>query len=434
MTNFYTILATVQAHISKNYAQLLDGNNSEFLQSYVQQFLEQENLTLKGISHEELLEKILDEMMRYSFLTKYLAMENVEELNINSWQDVKVTYSSGEILPTVEKFQSQRHAVDVVRRMLRESNMIWDAAQCIQVGHLAGNIRITVTGFDIVDDDKALSVSIRKVNPKKLQKEDFLATNTATQEMLDFLQQAYIHDVSLCFTGATGSGKTTLLAWVLSAVPYHKRLITLEQGTREFDCTVRDENGNALNNVVHLGTRYSDDPKQNITQIKLLETVMTMNPDCIAVGESKGEEAMQTISAANTGHSVITTTHANSAEATYFRFVSLCKLQYPNMDEKLLTTLAVQAFPIVAFVRKLEDNSRKIMQINEASIDKDGNIEYRPLYRYIITANRIENEKTLIDGHFEKVNVPSETLKARLIESGLQEHWVQMFWRNSCTF
>lgn len=422
----------MQAHISRHYAALLEdgsADSEELFASYVRKFLDENSLYSSPLTQEQLLKKLLDEMLRYSFLTQYLTCDDVEEVNINSWEDVKITYASGEVLPAAEHFRSPGHAVDVVRRMLRESNMIWDNAQCIQVGHLAGNIRITATGFDVVDAEKVLSVSIRKVNPKQLQKQDFLDTETATEEMLDFLQQLYIHDVSLCLTGATGSGKTTLLAWVLSHVPYHKRLITLEQGTREFDCTVRDASGKILNSVVHFSTRYSDDAKQNISQVKLLETVMTMNPDYIAVGESKGEEAMQTISAANTGHSVITTTHANSAEATYFRFVSLCKLQYPGMDEKLLTTLAVQAFPIVAFVKKLEDNTRRILQINEAVMSEDGKIAFRPLYRYVIVRNTVKNGQPFVDGFFEKVNVPSARLKEQLISSGLQDEWVNTFWR-----
>ena len=80
----------------------------------------------------------------------------------------------------------------------------------------------------------------------------------------------------------------------------------------KFDLTAQDEDGNVLNNVVHLVTRFSDDPKQNITLVKLLETTLTINPDCVAVAEMKGAESMQAINAANTGHSVITTIHANS--------------------------------------------------------------------------------------------------------------------------
>lgn len=428
MNSFYEVLIAVQKYISDEYSSLLDSSaNKELLKSYIEHYISKENLYVDGYSKEELTIRILNEMTAYSFLTEYLGRDDVEEININSWEDVKITFSSGEIKSIKETFQNTQHAIDIVRRMLRDSNMVWDNATPIQVGHLPGNIRITVIGFDIVDKDKALSVSIRKVNPKKLQKEDFVKSDTATDEMLEMLKQLYTHGVSMCFTGATGSGKTTLLSWILSGVPYDKRLVTIEQGTREFDCTVKDESEKTLNSVIHLSTRYSDNEKQNITQIKLLETIMTMNPDYIAVGESKGEEAMQTINAANTGHSVVTTTHANSCEDTYFRFISLCKLKYPNMNESLLQTLAVRAFPIVVYIKKLEDNSRKILKITEAVHGDNGNVEYVTLYRYVIT----EMENGIIKGHFEKVNNISEQLKERLIENGIKPTEILKLFNNN---
>ncbi|MEG0395995.1 MAG: CpaF/VirB11 family protein [Oscillospiraceae bacterium] len=428
--DFYDLLQSAQEYISKNYAQVLENGseeNSELLESYLANYLDANTLEVDDLDRNSLMQRLIDEMMRFSFLTGYLQRDDVEEVNINNWQDVKISYSNGQVLPAKECFFSASHAVDVVRRMLRESNIVWDNATPIQVGHLPGNIRITAVGYDVVDLDKALAVSIRKVNPKKLEKQDFIENKTATEEMLDFLTMIYTHGISFCFTGATGSGKTTLLSWVLGYVPYNKRLISIEQGTREFDCTVRDTSGKVLNNIVHLSTRRSDDSKQDITQVKLLETIMTMNPDYIAVGESKGEEAMQTVNAANTGHSVITTTHANSAEDTYFRFVSLCKLKYPNMDEKLLMMLTVRAFPIAVFVKKLEDNSRKIMKINEARCDENGTVHYTTLYQYIIQKNEIQNGKVTVSGRFEKVANLSDELQSRLLDNGVPQSRLKEF-------
>lgn len=109
--------------------------------------------------------------------------------------------------------------------------------------------------------------------------------------MLDFLSIALRYGLSLCVTGSTGSGKTTLMSWLLSTVPDDKRIFTIENGCREFDLVREDEDGNVLNNVVHTVTRYSDDPKQNYDQERLLEFALTCNPDIICVGEMKSAEA-----------------------------------------------------------------------------------------------------------------------------------------------
>lgn len=419
-TSFYKILAKVQEHMSKNHAALLEHPDSkDLLHSYIAHYLQTEELHIEGYTPETLLTRLVNEMTGYSILTHYLADSEVEEVNVNSWDDIKVNYADGSTRTAPEQFRDVQHGIDVVRRMLRESNLILDNATPTQVGHVSGSLRMTAVAFDIVDIDVGLCVSIRKTKPSTMTTQDFLQYNTATAEMLEFLSDCYNHDVSICFTGATGSGKTTLLAWLLSQVSHDKRLITVEQGTREFDCVVRDRNRRVKNSALHLSTRLSDDAKQSITQTKLMETLMTMNPTCIAVGESKGEEALQVIGVSNTGHAVATTTHANSCEKTYRRFVSLCKLSPQSSDDHSLKIDAVEAFPLVVFVQKLADNTRKILQINEAYCDEENKIHHRVLYRYVITNTIIVDGKVQMSGHFQQENVPSAQLKEQLRASGL---------------
>ena len=390
---FPEVLKDVQEYISKNFASVLRDNpdeNRELIESYIGKYLEQGGVGVEGMDQQELCELLYGEMTGFSFLTRYLYREDVEEININQWRDVKITYSTGEIIPAKEHFNSAGHAVDVIRRLLHKSGMIFDNAQTIVVGHLNNKIRITVMGDGVIDREKGLAVSM-----------------------------CFTHGVSMCITGATSSGKTTLMSWILGQVPYNKRIVTIEQGCREFDLTAEDEKGNVLNNVVHLVTRFSDDPRQNIDMVKLLETTLTINPDCIAVAEMKGGESMQAINAANTGHSVITTIHANSCEDTYYRMVTLCKQEQPGMDDATLQNLATKAFPIVAFAKRLEDNSRRIMEITECETLQDGRKKMRTLYRFNITDNIMSEGKPKIIGHYEKVENLSEGLQKRLRENGL---------------
>ncbi|MGL5434558.1 MAG: ATPase, T2SS/T4P/T4SS family [Lachnospiraceae bacterium] len=418
---FPELLKEVQEHITKQYSSVLkeDPEDSrELILTYIHKYLESHHLGVADVERDDLCELLYGEMTGFSFLSKYLYRDDVEEININQWKDVKVTYSNGATLPAAEQFHSPRHAIDVIRRMLHKSGMIFDNAQTIVVGHLSNKIRITVMGDGVIDKDKGLSASIRIVNPRQLTMEQFITFGTATEEMLQLLSLCYCHGVSICLTGATSSGKTTLMSWILGQVPYHKRIVTIEQGCREFDLTVEDEQGEVLNNVVHLSTRLSDDSRQNITMVKLLETTLTINPDSIAVAEMKGEESMQAINAANTGHAVITTIHANSCADTYYRMVTLCKQSY-DMDDATLMGLATKAFPIVAFAKRLEDNSRRLMEITEYEYLPDGSGRTRTLYRYHITENRMVDGKPKIVGHYEKVENPSEGLLKRLRENGL---------------
>lgn len=296
--------------------------------------------------------------------------------------------------------------------------MILDNSQPGVVGHLSNKIRITVLGNPLTDKEKGIAASIRIINPQKLEREDFIRFGTATPDMLDFLSIALRYGLSLCVTGSTGSGKTTLMSWLLSTVPDDKRIFTIENGCREFDLVREDEDGNVLNNVVHTVTRYSDDPKQNYDQERLLEFALTCNPDIICVGEMKSAEAFAAQEAARTGHGVITTTHALSCSATYYRMVTLCTQKY-DMGDKTLHNLVTEAFPIVLFVKKLEDNSRRVMEITECEILEDGARKLHTLYRYHVTENRVVDGKMKVLGEFQQVEHISASLQKRLLENGM---------------
>lgn len=423
------VLKVVQEYISSKYSSLISDKvdeQKEQIKSYISKYLIDYSLGVDGYTFDELVDRLYSEMAEFSFLTKYLFAKDVEEININLWKDIKITYANGDIVPAHERFNSPGHAVDVVRRLLHKSGMILDYSQPIVRGHLANNIRITVYGNPVTDKDKGIAASIRIINPQKLERTDFINNGTATAQMLDFLSLILRYGVSICVTGATSSGKTTLMSWLLTTIPDEKRIFTIENGCREFDLIKEDANGNVINNVIHTVTRYSDDEKQNIDQEKLLENALTTNPDVICVGEMKSAEAFAAQEAARTGHVVITTTHANSCEATYYRMVTLCKQKY-DMSDQTLYKLVTEAFPIVMFVKKLEDKTRKIMEITECEILPDGSRKIRTLFRFNVSENLTMDDGVKVIGEYEKVCDISESLQKRLLENGMPRKTLAQF-------
>lgn len=150
---FPEILQEVQEYISNKYSTLISDNpevQKEQIKSYISKYLLDYSLGVKDLSFEELVEKLYSEMAEFSFITKYLFRNDVEEININQWKDIKITYSNGQILPTKEKFNSPEHALDVIRRLLHKSGMILDNSQPVVRGHLSNKIRITVFGLSLI--------------------------------------------------------------------------------------------------------------------------------------------------------------------------------------------------------------------------------------------------------------------------------------------
>ncbi len=158
---------------------------------------------------------------------------------------------------------------------------------------------------------------------------------------------------------------------------------------------------------------------------KLLETALTVNPDYICVAEMKSEEAFFAQEAARSGHGVSTTIHANSCIATYYRMVTLCKQKF-DMDDGTLYNLVTEAFPIVVFCKRLEDNSRKIMEITECVINDDRTRSINIIYRYNVEGSLNVDGKTRINGSYEKINQISKAMKKRLIENGISKEHIKL--------
>ncbi|HAN20486.1 MAG: hypothetical protein A2Y15_04365 [Clostridiales bacterium GWF2_36_10] len=118
--DFWTLLTLTQEHISENYAaELTDKDKLSQLKSYIEKYLRDMNYTVEGSTQNELVDKIFCEMAQYSILTKYLGSPNLEEININSWNDIALTYLDGSIIKIKEHFNSPQHAVDIIKRSQR---------------------------------------------------------------------------------------------------------------------------------------------------------------------------------------------------------------------------------------------------------------------------------------------------------------------------
>jgi pilus assembly protein CpaF len=429
--DFPVLLDRIQSYMSEHYRDLVahsedEKNRPQFL-AFIRQYLTDHKYGVTGYSFEDLVNRLYDEMAGFSFLTKYinLSVPDVEEININSWDDVKVTFSDGRVEPADGEFFSPAHATNVIKRMLQKSEIILDDARPCVRGHIGKHIRVTVNGPGVIDDDIGVAASIRFVNPKKLGKADFVSLGTATEEMLDFLSTLYRFGISMVLAGPTGTGKTTMMSWIMSTVPDDKRLYTVENGNREFDLVKRYD-GRVLNNVIHTVTRYSDDPQQNITQQMLLEQGLTFNPDYLCMAEMKGSEAYETQEAARTGHAVISTVHAKSCAKIYDRIIDLCSLK-GNLSDRLLSSFVVDAFPITFYIKKMEDKVRRITEICECELDGNGKRQLNTLYQFHTFKNEIINGKTLIHGKFERVGVISKKLQQELRDNGIPESLLQKF-------
>ena len=437
-------LSIIQNNMTEKYSKLLekiDENPEEIknqIIAYIELTLKNKEIKVKEYENndEGLAQRLYKEMAGFSVLDDFFENKEIEEINVLSWKDITIHYNNGKKERSDKYFFNANHCIDTFKKLLSKNGMTLNKSKPIQIGYLNYNdinIRITVYGEGVFDERLGCGASIRIINPKKMKKEDFINNGLCNDEILNFLSLSYNYGISMCLVGETGSGKTTLMSYIMENVPNNKRLITMEENTREYDLHKYDKNGYMINNVVHLITKESDKESENITLQELIKTSLTSDPNYMCVSEMKGDESFQAIAAANTGHAMITTTHASSCTDTYYRMLVLSKQSLKNdIDTKILLNMICRAFPIVINIEYFADNVRRISEITEClGINENEEVVLNTLYRYNVEKNKKNDDGTVsVIGNFERVKSPSDKLKRIFYKKGATENIIKQFFKN----
>jgi pilus assembly protein CpaF len=161
------------------------------------------------------------------------------------------------------------------------------------------------------------TLTIRKFQNQRYGAEELARIGTLTPEILALLRSAVLDRQNILISGGTGTGKTTLLNALAAFIPDDERLIVIED-TSEIQL--------AQANLVRLQARKEQPDLPPVTIRDLLKATLRMRPDRILLGEVRGGEAFDLLTALNTGHSgTLSTIHANSAAQALTRF-STCVL------------------------------------------------------------------------------------------------------------
>lgn len=433
--DFYSVLTLAQKQLSEKNSDLFREMENESAESQkirkekiknaISNFVLSKKFKVKRTAGEgyfdtnELINRLYDEMVNFSVITPYVEDKNneYEEININAWNDIEVRCSNGDVLK-VEHFCNIEHARNVVKRLVTVAGSQIDDAMPMAEGNLRNNVRLVVLESPIVDDDVGVAASIRLLKPQFATREFFIKSGTVSEAEMNFLELAIRSGVSMVFVGETGSGKTTLMNYLLSTIPNQRRIVSIEHNARELSLVKKDADGNIINNVVHTKTRPHPSEDLNISQEDLVSKALRLDPNNICVGEMRDTEAYAAQEASLTGHTVVTSLHARGISATHFRIAMLAIKKYP-IDIKIALMQAAMAFPVIVYISKLDDNSRKVMEIAECELLEDNNDMYRiysTLYKYDIKNTQRINGKAIIDGeHVKEAKISDEIRKTMML-------------------
>ena len=185
-------------------------------------------------------------------------------------------------------------------------------------------------------------ISLRVLRPVTQTLDTLIGSGAIPADAVPLVRSVISARLAFLVVGGTGSGKTTLLAGLLGAVSPDERILIVEDAR---------ELAPVHPHVVSLLARGANvEGAGAVTLRDLVRQALRMRPDRIVVGEVRGPEVVDLLTALNTGHDGgAGTVHANSPAEVPARLEALAALG--GLDRRALHSQLAAAVLSVTEVR-----------------------------------------------------------------------------------
>ncbi len=225
---------------------------------------------------------------------------------------------------------------------------------------------------------KGTTLSIRKFSKGSPTFVDLINRGSISKDGARFLDICIYLAKNMIISGGTGSGKTTLLNVLGSRIPGTQRLLVIEDSS---ELKIQTDH------IVFFETKHADAMgKGEITVRDLVRSSLRLRPDRIVVGEVRGAEALDLITAMNTGHGgSMGTTHANTPYDALVRLETLSMMGDTQVPISAIRRQIASAIHLVVQIKRMMDGSRKVTHITEVipEISDSGKYFIKDLFLFV---------------------------------------------------
>jgi pilus assembly protein CpaF len=317
--------------------------------------LEEEGLPLTRGERARLLEEIVDEIIGLGPLEPLLNDETITEVMVNGPQQVYIE-RGGKIILSNVTFRDDGHVLRIIDRIISPLGRRLDESSPMVDARLPDGSRVNaiIAPISLIGP----AVTIRKFSRQPFTPDNLVQFGTATEEMFEFFSACVRARLNIFISGGTGAGKTTMLNILSGFISNDERIVTIEDAA---ELQLRQQH------VLSLESRPANiEGHGQISVRDLVRNALRMRPDRIIVGEVRSGEALDMLSAMNTGHDgSMSTGHANSPRDMLARLETMVLMAGMDLPLKAIREQIASAVDLVIHHSRLPDGSRKITQVTE---------------------------------------------------------------------
>ncbi len=306
-------------------------------------------------------------------LASLMSDPKIEEIWLNSPNRIFIAKSGISELTNI--VMTSNEVRDLVERLLMWGGRRLDLSHPFVDARLPDGSRLHVAIPEVTATHWAVNIRKHLIRGKSLG--DLAKLNVMTPGIATFLERVVEAGLNILVSGSTQAGKTTLLNALVSAVPFHNRVITIEE---VFELKPR------LPDCVALQTKPANlQGEGEIPLRRLIKESLRMRPTQIVVGEIREAESLDLLIALNSGIPGMATIHANSARDAIAKLQTLPLIAGENISHDFIAPIVANAIDLVIHTTILrETGERKITEIAFVTGRVEGaRAEIEPLFTYI---------------------------------------------------
>jgi pilus assembly protein CpaF len=288
-------------------------------------------------------------------LDALLADPAVDEVMVNGPAQVWVE-RGGRIEPTSARFASEADLRHAIERILAPLGRRVDEAEPLVDARLPDGSRVNVVVAPLALDGSILT--IRRFRRRGFGPDELVANGTWAAPLRDLLAGAVRARCNILISGGTGSGKTTTLNALTAFIGDGERIVTVEDAA---ELRLRHAH------VVRLEARPASlEGRGEVTVRRLVRNALRMRPDRIVVGEVRGAEALDMLSAMSSGHDgSLSTVHAGSPEEALRRVETLALMAGLGLPHEAIREQVAGALHLVVHQARMPDGTRRVVAVSE---------------------------------------------------------------------